>query len=75
MYKHTLTLTLPYLNKLLNNIFDSSIFPPDWGQSTITTIHKEGSTADTNNYRAISLIDSICKNVHEYFELPSESLV
>ena len=61
MYKHTLTLTLPYLNKLFNEMFDSGIFPLDWGKSIITPIHKKGSKTDPNNYRAISLIDSICK--------------
>ena len=61
MYKHTLTLELPYLNKLFNEIFDSGIFPLDWGKSIITLIHKKGSKTDPYNYRAISLIDSICK--------------
>ena len=32
-----------------------------WIESSITPIHKKGSIHDPNNYRGISLIDSICK--------------
>ena len=61
MYKHTLNDTLPYLNKLFNEIFDSSIVPKEWCYSIITPIHKKGSLSNPNNYRGISLIDCICK--------------
>ena len=61
MYKETLILILPYLNKLFNAIFDSGIFPENWGKSIITPVFKKGSKNDPDNYRAISLTDSICK--------------
>ena len=53
---------MPFLNPLLNEIFDSGIFPKNWSESIIITpLHKKGSINDPNNYRGISLIDSICK--------------
>ena len=61
MYKCTLVYTLPYLNKLFNNIFESGNFPQVWGNSIITPVHKKGNVTDPNNYRGISLIDSLCK--------------
>ena len=61
MYKHTLDLTLPYLHRLFNEIFNSGIFPKEWAKSVINPVHKKGSSSDPNNYRAISLIDHINK--------------
>ena len=61
MYKETLALILPFLNKLFNAIFDSGNFPESWCKSIITPIYKKGSRNDPSNYRAISLIDSLCK--------------
>ena len=61
MYKETLILILPYLNKLFNAIFDSGIFPENWGKNIITPVFKKRSKNDPDNYRAISLTDSICK--------------
>jgi len=61
MYKFTINDILPFLNPLFNEIFDSDIFTKNWSESIITPLHKKGSINDPNNYRGISLIDSICK--------------
>ena len=61
MYKNTLNDILPFLHKLFNDIFDTSSFPDDWSRSIITPLHKKGSVSNPDNYRGISLIDSICK--------------
>ena len=61
MYKHTIHIILPFLNALFNEIFENGDFPAQWSQSIITPIHKKGSKLDPNNYRGISLIDSLCK--------------
>ena len=61
MYLHTIHDILPFLHKLFNEIFYFANFPSDWGHSIITPLHKKGSLTDPNNYRGISLIDSICK--------------
>ena len=61
MYKHTIYIILPFLNALFNEIFQNGDFPEQWSQSIITPIHKKGSKSDPNNYRGISLIDSLCK--------------
>ena len=66
MYKCTLVYTLPYLNKLFINIFESGNFPQVWGNSIITPVHKKGSVTYPNNYRGISLIYILC-SVYTYF--------
>ena len=62
MYKHTVNEILPFLFKLFNEIFDVCDFPEQWSRSTILPIHKKGNLKDPDNYRGISLMDSICKN-------------
>ena len=52
---------LPYLHVLFNRVFDTGQFPEQWSESIITPIHKKGSKFEPNNYRAISLINSLCK--------------
>ena len=61
MYKSTINDILPFLNPLFNEIFDSGLFPENWSERIITPLHKKGSINDPNNYRGISLVDSICK--------------
>ena len=51
----------PYLKTLFNEILDTSNFPEDWGKSLIVPIHKKGPMFDPNNFRGISLMDSLCK--------------
>jgi len=61
IYKHTLDTISPFLYRLFNEILESGSFPEQWSESIITPIHKKGSKADPNNYRGISLINSLCK--------------
>ena len=56
-----INIILPFLKELFNEIFDTGDFPDEWGKSIITPVHKSGLINDPNNYRGISLIDSICK--------------
>ena len=60
-YKNTLHLILPFLKTLFNEIFDSGNIPKDWGESLMVPVHKNGPRDDPNNYRGISLINSLCK--------------
>ena len=60
-YKNTLHLILPFLKTLFNEIFDSGNIPKDWGESVMVPVHKNGPRDDPNNYRGISLINSLCK--------------
>ena len=61
MFKSTFHLTLPYLTKLYNNIFMTGDFPEEWCESVITPIFKKGDRENPNNFRAISLVNMICK--------------
>ena len=62
MLKETLTSILPYLTSLFNDIFNSGIYPADWGKSIICPIYKNGSKTSPENYSGVSLITSISKN-------------
>ena len=61
LFKYTLEYVLEYLTSLFNNIFTSGIVPESWGYSIVCPILKKGSTADPNNFRGVSLINSMCK--------------
>ena len=63
LLKYTSTAIIPYLVKLFNEVFTNGIVPDLWGESIIVPIHKKGSRSrsDPNNYRGISLINSISK--------------
>ena len=61
MLKENLTSILPYLTSLFNDIFNSGIYPADWGKSIICPIYKNGSKTSPENYRGVSLINSISK--------------
>lgn len=61
MYKHTIDLILPYLHILFNSVYDSGGFPEEWSESIITPIHKKGSKCELNNFRAVSLINTLSK--------------
>ena len=61
LFKYTLEYTLHYLTILFNNIFTSGIVPESWGYSIVCPILKKGSTADPNNFRGVSLINSMFK--------------
>ena len=61
MYKCTFDTVLPYLHVLFNRVFDTGQFPEQRSESIISPIHKKGSKLEPNNYRAISLINSLCR--------------
>ena len=44
-----------------HDIYNSGIFPDAWCDSIISPIHKSGSVNNPENYRAISLINCLCK--------------
>ena len=46
---------------LFNEIFNTGCFPNNWANSILLPIHKSGSMSDPNNFRGISLIDSLNK--------------
>ena len=61
MYKAVLDIIMPFLCVLFNDIYNSGIFPDAWCDSIISPIHKSGSVDNPENYRAISLINCLCK--------------
>ena len=50
-----------FLYLLFNDIYDSGIFPEDWCKSIISPIHESGPVNSPENYRAIALINCLCK--------------
>ena len=46
---------------MFNNILETKEFPSSWGKSIICPIHKSGSTHMPENYRGISLTNTIYK--------------
>ena len=61
MFRSITDIILPFLKELLNKIVNTGDLPDEWGKSIITPVHKSGHINDPNNYRGMSLIDSICK--------------
>ena len=51
-----------FLTKLFNNIFTSGFVPESWGLSIVCPIPKKGSRTNPNNFRGVSLINSMCKS-------------
>ena len=60
-FKATRELIIPYLTLLFNNIYLTGEFPDGWSESIITPVHKRGAKNNPNNYRAISLTNSVSK--------------
>ena len=52
---------LPLHNALFNQIYDSGLLPEDWCKNIICPLHKSGLQTNPENYRGISLINSISK--------------
>ena len=52
---------IPMLLFVFNAIFDAGVFPKEWGKGIIVPLHKKGSFQDPNNFRGITLLDSIGK--------------
>ena len=61
MFKAVLDDIMPFLLVLFNNIFNRGIFPESWCESIISPIHKSGPINKPENYRAIALINCLCK--------------
>ena len=61
MIKVRLNDPLPFLNVLFDRIYDTEIFPSDWSKNIIYPIHKNGSVSNPENFRGISLINSVSK--------------
>ena len=61
MFKSTLGQILPFLKTLFNNVYDRGEVPADWCESIICPIFKSGSNQEPQNYRGISLMNSISK--------------
>ena len=60
-FKCTVDLTVPYLTTVFNSIFTTGNIPDSWGKSIICPLLKKGSIYDPNNFRGISLINTVCK--------------
>ena len=54
-------LIVPYLVVLINNIFLTGIFPDILKTGKITPIYKSGDKSDIQNYRPITITDSLSK--------------
>ena len=52
---------LEILLKLLNKIKRQRCFPTKWGMGITTLLHKTGDTTDPNNYRPITVTNSMSK--------------
>ena len=61
MFKAVIDDIMHFLYLLFNDIYDSGIFPEDWCKSIISPIHKSGPVNSPENYRAIALINCLCK--------------
>ena len=59
--KNTIQITLPTFTLLFNSIFRTGNYPDEWSDSIICPIFKSGCKKDPNNYRGISLVNSLCK--------------
>ena len=44
--------------KLLNQVWETGVFPKDWMKSIIVPLLKKGKTDDPDNYRGISLTNN-----------------
>ncbi|MCG8044707.1 MAG: endonuclease/exonuclease/phosphatase family protein [Candidatus Thiodiazotropha taylori] len=61
MFKHTKNEILTFLNCLFNELFEKGEVPPDWCKNIICPLHKSGALTNPENFRGISLINSISK--------------
>ena len=51
----------PILLKLFNYVFSNGVYPSSWSEGLITPIHKKGDLDNSNNYRGITLINTLSK--------------
>ena len=50
-----------YLYYLFNYLFDSSTYPSQWTESVVFPLHKKGSLSSVDNYRGLSLQNTLSK--------------
>ena len=60
-YKHTILDVAPLLTKIFNIVFDKGVFSKKWGESLTCPIYKSGSRDKAENYRGISLLNTMYK--------------
>ena len=46
---------LPVLHAVLNAVFESGVYPPEWSAATLSAVFKKGDPDDLNNYRGIAV--------------------
>ena len=52
---------LPLLHKIFNTMYNQATYPSEWTQGLIVPIYKGGDPNEPNNYRPITLSDSLSK--------------
>jgi hypothetical protein len=57
---------LSEIHKLINSIRNKEELPVRWKESIIVPIYKNGDKTDCSNYRGISLISTLYRNVIQY---------
>ena len=60
-YISTATDIAPILKDEFNRILDSGVCPKSFGETILCPLHKSGPTSDPNNFRAISLVNTMYK--------------
>ena len=59
--KFGITALLPYIRILFNRLYTFGEFPKSWAKFVIVPLHKKGDLANPNNYRGISLLETLSK--------------
>jgi hypothetical protein len=54
---------IPYLARLLDIIINNGTIPRNWKKATVVPIHKGGDRSVVKNYRPVSLISVVSKQV------------
>ena len=60
-YKFSADVIVPILVELFNFILESGVFPSEWTSAVIIPLFKKGDRRDANNYRGISLLNTLGK--------------
>ena len=59
--KYSQHVMLPLITKLFNQILLSGIYPTDWAEGVLKTLHKKDDPSNTNNYRGITITNVMGK--------------
>ena len=59
--KYSSQVTVKAMTKLFNLIFQTGCYPDSWNKAFIVTVFKSGDKEDPNNYRGISLVNTLAK--------------